>query len=61
MRELVYELLLRGPKVLLATFVGIIAWGVFTSLVGAQPTPELWILCFIGGGIFVLLVQEGPI
>jgi hypothetical protein len=61
MRELVYELLLRGPKVLLATFVGILAWGVFTSFAGAAPTAELWILCFIGGGVFVLLVQEGPI
>jgi len=61
MRELVYELLLRGPKVIIASFVGLIAWALATGLAGAAPTPELWVLCFIGGGVFVLLVQEGPI
>ena len=61
MRELVYELLLRGPKVVLAAFVGLIAWALATGVAGAAPTVELWILCFVGGGVFVLLVQEGPI
>ena len=61
MRELLYELLLRGPKVLLAALVGLLAWALATGLGGATPTAELWILCFIGGGVFVLLVQEGPI
>jgi len=61
MRELVYELLLRGPKVILASFVGLVAWALATGFAGANPTVELWILCFIGGGVFVLLVQEGPI
>jgi hypothetical protein len=61
MRELIYELLLRGPKVILATVVGLIAWVIATGIAGATPTVELWFLCFIGGGVFVLLVQEGPI
>jgi len=60
-RELVFELLLRLPKVILATVAGLIAWLVTTGVAGAAPTAELWLLCFIGGGVFVLLVQEGPI
>lgn len=61
MRELVLEILLRLPKLLLATAVGLVAWLLATGPVSAAPTPELWLLCFIGGGTFVLLVQEGPI
>jgi hypothetical protein len=60
-RELLFELLLRLPKVVLATVVAIVAWWAATGLAGAAPSAELWILCFIGGGTFVLLVQEGPI
>lgn len=61
MRELVFELLLRLPKVILATVVGLIAWVLAVGPAGASPSVELWILCFIGGAAFVLLVQEGPI
>ena len=61
MRELVYELLLRGPKVLLATLIALLAWAILTGVAAAPATAELWVLCFIGGGVFVLLVQEGPI
>jgi hypothetical protein len=61
MRELVFELLLRLPKVILATVVALVAWALATGPAHAAATPELWILCFIGGGVFVLLVQEGPI
>ena len=61
MRELLYELLLRGPKVILATLVGILAYAIATGPAGAAPTVELFILCFIGGAAFILLVQEGPI
>jgi len=61
MRELLFEFLLRGPKVILATVIGLIAWWLATGIAGAPASAELWILCFIGGGVFVLLVQEGPI
>jgi hypothetical protein len=61
MRELLFEVLLRAPKVILASLIALIAWGVSTGVAGAPPTAELWMLCFIGGGVFVLLVQEGPI
>ena len=61
MRELIFEMLLRLPKVILATVVGLIAWGLATAVAGATPSVELCMLCFIGGGVFVLMVQEGPI
>ena len=61
MRELFYELALRLPKVIIATLFGVLAYAIATGPAAAPPTVELWILCFIGGGIFVLLVQEGPI
>ncbi len=61
MRELALELLLRLPKLILATAVALVAWLLATGPAGASATPELWIVCFIGGGVFVLLVQEGPI
>ena len=61
MRELVFALLLRLATVILATVVAVIAWLLATGPGQAAATPELWVLCFIGGGVFVLLVQEGPI
>jgi hypothetical protein len=61
MRELVVEMLLRLLKVILATIIGLAAWAIAVGPAGATPSADLWILCFIGGGIFVLLVQEGPI
>lgn len=61
MRELAVEVLLRLPKLLLATVVALVAWLLATGPAGAPATAELWIACFVGGGVFVLLVQEGPI
>ncbi len=61
MRELIVELLLRLPKLILATVVGLVAWAITTGIAGSAPSAELWLLCFLGGGMFVLLVQEGPI
>jgi hypothetical protein len=61
MRELLYELLLCGPKVILATLIGILAFAIATGPGGAAPSVELFIMCFVGGAAFILLVQEGPI
>ena len=61
MRELLFELLLRLPKLIVATVVALVAWWIATSFAGAAPSAELWMLCLIGGGTFVLLIQEGPI
>ena len=46
---------------ILATLIGVLAYAIATGVGGAAPTVELWILCFIGGAAFILLVQEGPI
>lgn len=61
MRELTFELLLRLPKVILAAVIGLVAWGLAVGPIGALPSVELWILCYLGGGMFVLLLQESPI
>lgn len=61
MRELVFEMLLRGIKPLFAVLVALLLWAVAIGVVGATPTIELGILCFLAGGLLVLLVQEGPI
>ena len=46
---------------IIATFIAVLAYAIATGIGGAAPTVELWILCFIGGAAFILLVQEGPI
>ena len=61
MRELLFEILLRLPKVILATVLGLVAWLIATGPAGATGSVELWLLCWLGGAAFVLLVQEGPI
>jgi hypothetical protein len=61
MRELVFELLLRGIKPLFAVLVALLVWAVALGLLSATPTVELGILCFLAGGLLVLLVQGGPI
>ena len=40
MRELLYELLLRGPKVILATLIGILAYAIATGLGGRRARPS---------------------
>jgi hypothetical protein len=61
MRELVFELLLRGIKPAGAVLVALLVWFVAIGPVGATPSAELGILSFLFGGMMVLLVQEGPI
>jgi len=60
-RELIFEVLLRGIKPLLALVIGLVAFAVAIGLAGAVPSAELAILCFLFGGMIVLLAQEGPI
>jgi hypothetical protein len=60
-RELLFELLLRLPKVVLAAVAGLIAWLIATGPAGATSSVELWLLCWLGGAALVLLIQEGPI
>jgi hypothetical protein len=60
-RELVFELLLRLVKPILAALVALVAWLLATGPGGAAGSAELALLCLVVGGILVLLVQEGPI
>jgi type III secretory pathway component EscS len=61
LRELLVEVLLRLPKVIVAAVVGLIAWLIATGVAGATGSVELWLLCWLGGAALVLLIQEGPI
>ena len=61
MRELLFELALRLVKPILAAIVGLAAWLLATTIGGAAGSAELGLLCFLVGGIAILLVQEGPI
>lgn len=61
MRELVFELLLRLIKPVLAALIALVAWAIATGPAGATGSAELALLCFLVGGMVVLLVQEGPI
>ncbi len=61
MRELVFELLLRLIKPVLAGVIGLVAWLIATGPGGAAGSAELALVCFVVGGIVVLLVAEGPI
>jgi len=60
-RELVFELLLRLIKPVLAAVIGLVAWLLATGPGGATGSAELGLICYLVGGVIVLLVQEGPI
>jgi hypothetical protein len=61
MRELVFELLLRLVKPILAAVIGFVVWLLAVGPGGAAGSAELALLCLLVGGVLVLLVQEGPI
>ena len=42
MRELVFEILLRLSRVVLATLLGLVVWPVATGSAGAAGSVELW-------------------
>jgi hypothetical protein len=60
-RELIFELLLRLIKPILAGVIGLVAWLLATGPGGATGSAELGLLCYLVGGVIVLLVHEGPI
>ena len=61
MRELVFEVLLRLSRVLLATIVGLIVWGFATGPLGAAGSVELWLVCWLSGAAFILLLDRSPL
>jgi hypothetical protein len=58
--NLVYEILLRLLKPLLAVILGAIIYLVATAL-GESGSIALALLSFLCAAAFILLVQEGPI
>ncbi len=61
MRELVFEILLRLSKALLAAILGLVAWLVAVGPLGASGSVELALLCWLGAAAFILLVEKSPI
>jgi len=61
MRELVFEILLRLTKALAAALVGLLIWLVAVGPLGADASVTLALLCWLSGGVFILLVEESPI
>jgi hypothetical protein len=61
MRELWYEILLRLSKALAAAILGLVAWLVAVGPLGATPSVELILLCWLAAAAFILLVEESPI
>jgi hypothetical protein len=61
MREMVFEVLLRVLKPLLATILGSAIWVLVVGILGAEGTPETFVLCWLAGAMLILLTQEGPI
>ena len=61
MSYLVNEILLRLVKALAALVVGLVLWVVGVALLGAAPSVELALLCWLSGAAFILLVESSPI
>jgi hypothetical protein len=60
MSNLVFEILLRLLKPLVAVILGAIVYFVAT-LLGEPGSVSLALMSFLCGAAFILLVQEGPI
>jgi hypothetical protein len=58
--NLVVELLLRLAKAGAAALVGLIVYLVAIGPLGAAPSVELALLCWLSGTAFVLLVESSP-
>jgi hypothetical protein len=61
MSYLVNEILLRLAKALAALVVGLVVWVVAVALLGAGPSVELALLCWLSGAAFILVVESSPI
>jgi hypothetical protein len=61
MRELVFEILLRLAKAVVAAVVGLVIWLIVVGPLGADGSVSLALLCWLSGAAFILLVEESPI
>jgi hypothetical protein len=58
--NLIIELLLRLGKAGAAALIGLVVFVVSIGLLGASPSVELALLCWLAGAAFVLLVESSP-
>ena len=61
MSYLVNEILLRLAKLLAAGIVGAVVYTIAVAVVGVAPSFELAALCWISGGVGLLLVESSPL
>ena len=61
MSNLVGEILLRLAKVLAASVVGVVVYGLLVGLLGNPGSVELAMLSWLSGAAFILLVESSPI
>jgi hypothetical protein len=61
MRELLFEILLRLAKAVLAAALGLVVWLIAVGPLGADGSVALALLCWLSGAAFILLVEESPI
>jgi hypothetical protein len=59
--NLVFEILLRLAKAAAALVVGLVVWIVLVGPLGVPATPELFLLAWLSGAAFILLVESSPI
>jgi hypothetical protein len=59
--SLLAEIGLRLLKALAALGLGVVAYGLAVGLLGATPSVELALLCWLSGAAFILLVESSPI
>lgn len=61
MSNLVGEILLRLLKAAGALVVGAVVWVLLVGPLGVPASAELALLCWLSGGVFILLVESSPI
>ena len=61
MSNLVSEILLRLAKAGAAAVLGLLVYLVAIGPLGAVPSVELVLLCWLSGAAFLLLVESSPI
>jgi hypothetical protein len=61
MRELVAEILLRLSRVLAATLLGLVVWVIAVGPLGAPGSVQLWLLAWLCGAAFILLMEASPL
>ena len=61
MSSLVFEILLRLAKAGAAAVVGLVVYLIAIGPLGAAPSVELALLCWLSGAAFLLLIESSPL